>query len=522
MIHSNRKSIGTFVLAAALLSPGVPAHAQLMAAQTDCLLAANKAVASVASTEGKTIAGCVKAAVGGKLVEPNIAACIDGDAKGKVAKAHEKAAGSVAKACPTTPPFGITDVSGMMLVNGTAGARKNLLTKLFGSDLDAVFISKASDAAGASCQGALMKAIDKCWAARMSAYIACAPSALASPAPNAAMLGDCRSSDPDGAVAAACVTAIQDTLDKKCVGANLDTLIPGCTCRYPQDCIQVALANAENRAISAAAELPAADTVLPFARTKQADDTTPWVSPAYGPYVASRVVGRNEDAELACPLGAVNIYNILDVQADIDYTNGIIPYIIQQGIRIMMSPRSTGVLVDGAPAGLALGTQAMPLYGNAKDFLRLATRREVHALAPLKVAEVGDTLHFGFEHCLYNCQALYAQQTPPASLGFEGRLLAVHVNGIDSVALGFAIPGLEADLALTTGVRLKWVGAAIADFKVELHDGSIHQAFNKLPADGSLIYEIDNDIDPVTQVLAMPTLAGILTASSSEAVVKLD
>lgn len=522
MTHFIRKNGAVLAVTAMLLGTATASHAAAPnAAQAACLLAANKAIASVAKAEGKNVAGCVKAAPAGKLVEPTISACIDGDAKGKVAKAHEKAAASVAKACTEAPPFGVSDLTGATLSTQSAGVRKNLVTKLFGSDLDATFVAKSSDAAGAACQGALMKAIDKCWAARMSAFSACAATELASPTVDAASFGACRSSDPEGEVAAACVTGIQDALDKKCAGADLDALVPGCTCRYPQDCVQVALANAGNRLISAAAQLPAAETVVPFARTRQAADTTPWISPVYGEYVASRVVGRTEAAELACPLGALNIYDILDVQADIDYTNGIVPYIIQQGIRILIQPRSASDVTGTSPANLVHGTQAMPLYAEAKDFLRLATRREVKALAPLKAAEVGDTLNFGFEHCLHDCAALYAQLPPPTSFGFSGKLLAVHFTGVDRTALEAAIPGLVADLGLTTGVRLRWVGTTIADFKLELPDGSVHQAFNRLSADGSLVYEIDNGVDPSTQVLTLPSLASFLGTTSSAAVVLL-
>ena len=169
------------------------------------------------------------------------------------------------------------------------------MKKLFGDDLDAAIAAKATDSAAASCQGALMKAIDKCWAARMRAYTDCVPGTFALPTPGAAEMGACRTSDPEGAVAGRLRhrhpgDARQEVRGRR-PAVDLDVRLPGCECRYPQDCMQVALANAENRMISAAANLPAADTVLPFVRTPQAHTNNgPWTLPRYGEYVASAIL----------------------------------------------------------------------------------------------------------------------------------------------------------------------------------------------------------------------------------------
>ena len=45
------------------------------------------------------------------------------------------------------------------------------------------------------------------------------------------------------------------------------------------------------------------------------------------------------------------------------------------------------------------------------------------------------------------------------------------------------------------------------------------QGFNALPSDGSLIYELDAGVDPVTEVLTLPALSAFLAAATNEAVV---
>ena len=123
MNHSSRSGrwavrSGALLAAATLLASAATSHAAAPTdAQAACLLAVNKAVASIAKTEGKNVSGCVKAAASGKLVQPTIEGCVDADAKGKVLKAHQRAQASIVKACTEAPDFGTTDLTGAAATN---------------------------------------------------------------------------------------------------------------------------------------------------------------------------------------------------------------------------------------------------------------------------------------------------------------------------------------------------------------------------------------------------------------------
>ena len=137
---------------------------------------------------------------------------------------------------------------------------------------------------------------------------------------------------------------------------------------------------------------------------------------------------------------------------------------------MLFSPHVTTDLTGTSPPELVQERQAMPLYADAKDFLHLATRREMHDLAPLKAAEVGTTMRFGQQQRLYDCDALYAE-LPPPNIIFGARLLLIHFN-LDRQSLESSVAGLAAEVDSMPGVRLRWVGRTVADLKFELLDGS--------------------------------------------------
>jgi len=516
--------IGRPLLAIAILAPASPALALQTRDQQACINTVHKAFAAVAKAESREAAACVKAASLGGLAQPTVAACIAADAKGKIAGAGAKATASIAKACSEAPDFGPSDFTGASAVATASGVRLEILEALLGDDVDAALATKAADKDAASCQAAVIKATDRCWKARVGGYAKCAAAGLETAIEDVAALAACRDSDVDGKIAKACVTDVQKALDTKCEGVDLDARLPGCTCRYPGDCVTVTLANAANEALTAAANLPAAATVLPDVRVAQAPAGEPWVSPAYGEFVASHVIGREADAPLACPLGAVNIYTVQDPVADNDYNFGILPLLLQQGVRVLYSNTSPVDLLGSSPADLVQGHQAMPLYAAATDFLRLSTRREAHALIGLKTAQVGTTLNFGFEHCLHDCDAIYASEFSPLNDPpfIFGTRLMIHHFSADRATIEAAVAGLAAEAELAAGVTLAWVGRTVADFKLELPDGSIVQSFNALQADGSLIYKLDPGVDPETQVLTLPALGAFLDATTSDAIMLVE
>lgn len=511
----------TAVVAAVLAAAPTAARALETAAQQKCLHAVNKGFAKVSKAEGKEALSCLKAAARGELAPATMSDCIAADPKQKIAGARAKAEASIAKACAAeAPSFGVADLTGAATAAAGAGRRTPLLAKFFGDAIEAALVAKDADADGAKCQAALARTIHRCWEARVAAFASCAKDGLETGIEDAAALGACRDADPKGAVAKACSADVAAAVEKKCAGADLDALLPGCECQSPVECVRARTANSANAALEAAANLPEAAPVLPYARRKQTSVGEPWISPVYGEFVASRVVGREEDAPLTCPLGAVNIYTIQDLVADAEYNAAIFPLLMNQGVRVLFQPGSPTDLTGSSPVGLVQGTQAMPLYGGADDFLRLSTRYEVHDLAPLKHAQVGDTLHFAFEHCLFDCDAIYAfDEFPP--IVFGTRLLVVHFSA-DRSTIEDAVGPLASEAALLADVQLRWVGRTVADFRLELPDGTTAQAFHRLEADGTVVYELGPSVDPVADVLSLPVLAGLLGEVTGAAVVLLE
>ncbi|HEY2774894.1 MAG TPA: hypothetical protein VGK20_12685 [Candidatus Binatia bacterium] len=507
------------VLFAPLVQSPATAAAE-SAAQQKCLGAVDKGFAGVSKAEGKAALGCIKAAASGDLAPATVAGCITADAKQKIAGAQAKAKSTIAKACTIQPDFGVTDLTGATTAAAAGGQRAALLQKFFGPAIEDALATKADDATAAACQRALATAIDRCWTAHVAAFAACVSGGLATSINDAAALGACRDSDPDGAVSAACDTNVQDAVATRCQGVDLGARLPGCQCQTTSECIRARTANSFNAALGAAANLPEAALVRPYARRVQENVGEAWVSPVYGDYVASRIVGREEDAPLACPLGAVNIYTVQDAMADSQYNSAILPLLLSQGIRILFAPGVPGDVTGSSPAALVQGTQAMPLYGSADDFLHLSTRSEVFPLVDLKHRQVGDTLHFGFEHCLYNCDAIYAFHAIPP-IEFGTRLLVIHVSAARST-LEDAVAPLAAEAAMRTGVELRWVGRTVGDFHLELTDGSNVQAFHALEADGTVIYELDPSVNPATDVLTLPALSAFLAQTTNDAVVLLN
>jgi hypothetical protein len=485
--------------------------------QQDCLVAADDAFAAIQKAEARLTTACWKAAATGKLLEPTVEACIEADAGGKLAAASTKGAAAVANACPTSPGFGLSDLSGTTTVSNAQGRMTPLLRTLFGDDLASAVASRAVAPNDASCQAGVIKAATKCRAARTAVFRRCVRDGLAASIDSAEELGACRDVDADEKVRKACGDGVQKVFDSRCIGVDRDTVVAGCECRYPQECVRVAVANALNRALTDAVQLPVAAPVLPERRALQSLANGVWIAPAYGPFVASRIVGRDEDARLACPLAAMNIYTVQDAQADADYNAAILPLLLQQKVRVLFAP-ATPVDLASSPPGLVQGTQAMPLYRDAADFLKLSTRAESHDLVELKHAQVLDTLRFGFQTCLHDCAAIEAAVFPPFVFG--SRLLVVHFSA-DRATIESAVAALAAEDEATPGICLRWAGRTVADFKLELTDGSVVQSFQALPADGTLLYELDAGVDPAG-VLSLPSLSSFLEATTSDALLLLE
>ncbi|TFH24569.1 MAG: hypothetical protein E4H03_03275 [Myxococcales bacterium] len=443
--------------------------------------------------------------------------CTIVDTKEKVAKAANKAAASVAGKCAQLPDFGPNDPAGATAIERGKDARQALIRDVLASDLDAAVISSATDAAGAKCQSAVVKALDKCWNAYLKSYTTCAAKGLKDSIADVEGLDACRGDDPKGKVAKVCDEKLQAALEKSCAAADLDVIMPGCVCQDGRGCLELGAVAAANTALDTVANLPTAAPVVPVLRVPQADVGEPWVRPATAdPYVASLVVGREHDAPLLCSLGAMNIHTVQDPAADAAYNAGILPLILDQGVRIFFLGDGPIDVLGTSPPMLVQQQHALPLYAGAGDFLKLATRAETHPLAPLKYGQVGDTLRFGLQECLHDCAALEMSTFPP--FVFSGRLLLLHFDGERS-AIEASVPLLAAEASGTSGVTLAWAGRTVADFRLELADGTVVDTFNPLPADGTLVYILDAGVDPAADVLTLPELSAFLTLTSSDAIV---
>jgi hypothetical protein len=127
--------------------------------QLACLEPLHARAAAVGKAQGKQDAACLGAAAKGREPEPQL--CLEADAKGKVAKARAKALETAEKKCGggATPSFGYG--AEPWASDAAAAASLGLVADLFGGDLGAAAIAKAADAAGAACQGELLKRAQK-------------------------------------------------------------------------------------------------------------------------------------------------------------------------------------------------------------------------------------------------------------------------------------------------------------------------------------------------------------------------
>ena len=493
-----------------------PALAQQTKDQQACINAVHKGFSAVARAQGKLVSACLKSGAAGKLVEPTVEACTIADTKGKVGKSELKAAVSIADKCTVLPDFGPDDATGATAVQEGKDSRLSLIHDVLGDDLGAALITSASDSAGATCQSAVVKALDKCWNTYLKSYSGCAKKGLKGSINDAAALGACRGDDAKGKIAKACREKLAKSLVKSCGGQDLEVIAPGCICQDAIDCSSVGVASAANGALEPVANLDPAP-VAPLVRVEQSDVGMPWIRQTTGEeVVASLLVGRDHDAPLQCSLGAMNIHTVQDPVADAQYSLGIIPLIVDQGVRIFFLGDGPIDVLGTSPPELVQQQHALPLYADAADFLLLATRPETHPLSPLKFGQVGTTLQFGMQQCLHDCVALEASVFPP--FVFSGRLLLLHFDA-DRATIEAGVPLLAAEAAATTGVSLRWAGRTVADFRVELLDGSVEDTFNPLPADGTLVYVLDPGVDPAIDVLTLPELSSFLAATTSDAIV---
>jgi hypothetical protein len=212
------------------LTAAFPVSAQIQSAdQRKCLTAMNDAAAAVVRTQLAVATKCLADAAKGKLPAGQTAEqCVAADAKGKLAKATAKTAEKDGKQCATVPSFGYTGAAAVNAA-GIAGAN-GVFDDLFGTDLDAAVILAGTNAGGAKCQAAIVKAGTKVVAAMTGEFRACKKAGLTGQTiVDAAGIDACLDAigaNPKGKVAKVLVK-LPEKLVKPCTGTPQGTAVPG-------------------------------------------------------------------------------------------------------------------------------------------------------------------------------------------------------------------------------------------------------------------------------------------------------
>ncbi len=120
--------------------------------QSACVVHVNEALTAAVRAHDREAARCRKEAAAGQGA---FAACLDGDGKGRIAKAEARTIMTVEQECDGAgqPPFAFTDAG---TVNGAAEVRtREALVEAFGDP--APIAVKGADPAGAACQAELLR-----------------------------------------------------------------------------------------------------------------------------------------------------------------------------------------------------------------------------------------------------------------------------------------------------------------------------------------------------------------------------
>jgi hypothetical protein len=227
------------------------------------------------------------------------------------------------------------------------------------------------------------------------------------------------------------------------------------------------------------------------------------------------VRGREADAPILGRIGAVNIHTVADPEADAAYNAGVLPLVIQSGaILVVIANDPDFVDTANGPSNWAQPHLAMPHYPGAAGILGMVGSDAYVPLLPLKQAQVGNSLNFGFQLCLHDCARLSMGGLVPVRL--SGRILAIHYTA-SRAAIEAAAPILAEEAEEASGVRLGWAGRTIADMMTVI-GGQLIPANTPLGADGSLFYELDGGVAPA-DVLALPELSALLDRAGAYVVV---
>jgi cysteine-rich repeat protein len=189
-----------------------------------CVNLTNKNAVKLVATVGKLASACVNAASKGD--EPDPDACLASDAKGNVAKAAAKLSADDAKKCVGGAPFGYT--SAATAIAAADSGMRALVHDVYGPTLTGVI---GSDTTG-KCQVAVLTRLQKIRKTKTALFLGCKKNGLkAKPQPfvsNGDLEGcfDQLIDDAAGKIAKA-VTALQESVEKKCAAVPVATAFPG-------------------------------------------------------------------------------------------------------------------------------------------------------------------------------------------------------------------------------------------------------------------------------------------------------
>ena len=195
---------------------GIDADAQ------KCVNGVAKAGIGVVKAQNKADANCLKGAIQGEV--SNAQTCLTADAGGKVQASTQKTSSFVADRCVPLPPLGLTSAN--TVNTATQQAALGLMTDLFGGDLTSAV---ANDKAGASCQLATVKAVQKLFLLNTQLFLACEKSGLAGDTSLIVATPDlarCFSDLTLNPKVLKAVSKLGGTIAGKCSG-DLTTLLPG-------------------------------------------------------------------------------------------------------------------------------------------------------------------------------------------------------------------------------------------------------------------------------------------------------
>jgi len=223
---------------------------QESAAQIRCIAEINKRSAKVAGAMAKSIAGCGKDRIGGKIpgpAYPDVEACVNADPKGKVAKAQSKTTQGEQKACQgaAVPDYGYTSAAS---ANTTASGDTILMfVDAFGLPFEAAFSYGAIDPAGGSCQRTVMKEMPKLLKAKLAGFNKCKKTSLASgrilrPNELGLCLGDLHNGQTkEGAKILKAQAKMTAAIDKSCALVATGSALPGACAAQPPAAVATCL-----------------------------------------------------------------------------------------------------------------------------------------------------------------------------------------------------------------------------------------------------------------------------------------